>query len=90
MDLRNLEGASLYAIRNQRITRRPMSRRLSDTNPYLRDPAVRERMVIKSVVTSSAIDGIRVSFEASRQGRRKLSARKRRVNGKNVAIPHTR
>ncbi len=67
-----------------------MSAKLSQRNPYLRDLKVRERMVIKSVVTSSAIDGIRVSFEGSRPGTRKLSARKRRVNGKKVETPHTR
>lgn len=39
-----------------------MSRRLPATNPYLRDPAMRERMVFKSVATSSAIEGIRAPF----------------------------
>ena len=40
-----------------------MSSKLSSTNRYLRDPAVRERTVLKSVATSSAIEGIRAPFE---------------------------
>ena len=56
-----------------------MSTKLSSLNPYLRDPVVRKRMVIKSVLTSSAIEGIRGVFKrprtdgksASRAGRKK-------------------
>jgi len=59
-----------------------MSQKLSDTNPYLRDPAVRERLVIRSVVTSSAIDGIRVSFQRSRKGSGQASGRPDRFSGK--------
>lgn len=59
-----------------------MSTKLSEANPYLRDPAVRERMVIKSVVTSSAIEGIRASFEVSRKPPGNSSARKGRVTRK--------
>lgn len=59
-----------------------MSKKLSETNPYLRDPAVRERMVIKSVITSSAIEGIRVSFKGLWKGT--PSARNRRVKSKKV------
>ena len=36
-----------------------MSAKLSYANPYLRDRDVRERTVVKSVSTSSAIEGIR-------------------------------
>lgn len=36
--------------------------RLSSANPYLRDPAVRERTVLTSVATSTAIEGIRAPF----------------------------
>lgn len=39
-----------------------MSNKLLATNPYLRDPVQRERSVLKSVVTSSAIEGIRAPF----------------------------
>lgn len=59
-----------------------MSQKLSDTNRYLRDPAVRERMVIRSVVSSSAIDGIRVAFQRSRKGSGQASARSDRVSKK--------
>ncbi len=40
-----------------------MKSRLSDVNPYLRDPAKRERAVLKSVASSSAIEGIHVSLK---------------------------
>jgi hypothetical protein len=40
-----------------------MSTRLSATNPYLRDPAVRARSVLRSVATSSAIEGIHAPFK---------------------------
>ena len=39
-----------------------MSSKLAKTNPYLRDPVVRERTVLKSVASSSAIEGIRAPF----------------------------
>lgn len=43
-----------------------MSRKLlSNTNPYLRDPVQRERSVLKSVASSSAIEGIRAPFRDS-------------------------
>jgi hypothetical protein len=60
-----------------------MSTKLSSTNPYLRDPTVRESMVIRSVVTSSAIEGIRASFKRSPKGAGdKSSVRKGRVKPK--------
>ena len=40
-----------------------MSTKLSDSNPYLRDPALRQRSVLVSVATSSAIEGIRAPFK---------------------------
>ena len=39
-----------------------MSSKLAKTNPYLRDPAVRERTVLKSVASSSAIEAHVLSF----------------------------
>ena len=39
-----------------------MGANLSTTNPYLRDPAVRERMVFRSVASSSAVEGIHAPF----------------------------
>jgi hypothetical protein len=40
-----------------------MSAKLSTSNPYLRDPALRQRSVLVSVATSSAIEGIRAPFK---------------------------
>lgn len=45
-----------------------MSRKLLNTNPYLRDPVQRERSVLKSVASSSAIEGIRAPFRDSASG----------------------
>ena len=40
-----------------------MTSKLSSTNPYLRDPMQRQRSVLRSVATSSAIEGIRAPFK---------------------------
>lgn len=40
--------------------------RVIETNPYLRDPELRARMILRSVATSSAIEGIRKPFEGAR------------------------
>jgi hypothetical protein len=40
-----------------------MGSKLTDTNPYLRDPVERARMVLRSVVESSAIEGIHHPFK---------------------------
>ena len=40
-----------------------MSTKLSASNPYLSDPALRQRSVLESVATSSAIEGIRAPFK---------------------------
>ena len=39
----------------------PMTK-IARTNPFMRDPAVRERTLLKSVASSSAIEGIRAPF----------------------------
>lgn len=39
-----------------------MSTSLASANPHLRDPDSRRRSVLKSVATSSAIEGIRAPF----------------------------
>lgn len=36
---------------------------LIETNPYLKDPLLREELILCSVVSSSAIEGIRPSKE---------------------------
>jgi hypothetical protein len=46
-----------------------MSSKLSKTNPHLRDPVARERAILKSVASSSAIEGIRAPFTGSAQGK---------------------
>ena len=45
-----------------------MSSKLSKTNPYLRDPVLRERAVLKSVASSSAIEGIHAPFRQPSSG----------------------
>lgn len=39
-----------------------MSRKLSETNPYLRDPVLRKRLLLQSAASSSAIEGIHAPF----------------------------
>ena len=34
---------------------------LKETNPYLKDPLLREEMILRSVISSSAVEGIRPS-----------------------------
>ncbi|MEK7845716.1 MAG: hypothetical protein AAB257_01995 [Nitrospinota bacterium] len=34
---------------------------LIETNPYLKDPILREEMILRSVISSSAIEGVRPS-----------------------------
>jgi len=46
-----------------------MSSKLSKTNPHLRDPVARERAILKSVASSSAIEGIRAPFARSARGK---------------------
>ena len=61
-----------------------MSTKLSAVNPYLRDPVARKSMVIRSVVTSSAIEGIRAVFKRARKSADKSPVRKGRINQKKV------
>jgi Fic family protein len=39
-----------------------MGKKLSASNPHLRDPVERERAVLQSVASSSAIEGIHAPF----------------------------
>jgi hypothetical protein len=39
------------------------SKKLTDTNPYLRDPVERARDILRSVAGSSAIEGIHHPFK---------------------------
>ncbi|MFH0340911.1 MAG: hypothetical protein ACHBNF_02035 [Chromatiales bacterium] len=36
---------------------------LAETNPYLRDPEMRKRLLFNSAKTSSAVEGIRAPFK---------------------------
>lgn len=36
---------------------------LSQTNPHLRDPANRKRLIRRSVVTSCAVEGIKLNLD---------------------------
>ena len=40
-----------------------MPKSLADTNPYLRDPQVRNAALRRSAATSSAVEGIRRPFQ---------------------------
>jgi Fic family protein len=53
--------------------------KLSEVNPYLRDPVKRERAVLKSVASSSAIEGIRVSLKTRLNGPGRPASSKARV-----------
>ena len=57
-----------------------MSSKLSKTNPHLRDPVSRERSILKSVASSSAIEGIRAPFKesGSAQGKSLAKTQKRK------------
>ena len=52
-----------------------MGSKLTSANPYLRDPKVRERTVVASVATSSAIEGIRAPFKQALSASGSLRAR---------------
>jgi Fic family protein len=53
-----------------------MKNRLSDVNPYLRDPVKRKRALLKSAISSSAIEGIRVTSKDLRTSPGKPAAPK--------------
>lgn len=59
-----------------------MSSKLSSVNKYLRDPALRDRGVLRNVATSSAIEGIRSPF--------KRDARSGAISLKHVPSPKKR
>jgi hypothetical protein len=52
-----------------------MGAKLSAANRYLRNPAMRQRTVVKSVATSSAIEGIRAPFKRKAGGLYAVSGR---------------
>jgi len=55
-----------------------VSSKLSKANPHLRDPVARERAILKSVASSSAIEGIRAPFREPGTAKTKSSATARK------------
>jgi hypothetical protein len=55
-----------------------MGAKLSVANRYLRNPTTRARTVVKSVATSSAIEGIRAPFKRKAGGLYSISGRIRK------------
>lgn len=52
-----------------------MGAKLSVANRYLRNPATRERTVVRSVATSAAIEGIRAPFKRKAGGSYAISGK---------------
>jgi len=60
-----------------------MNSKLSTANTYMRDPAVRQDLVYRSVASSSAIEGIRAPFnKAPRTTAKRASDVRVKSNGK--------
>lgn len=51
---------------------------LKETNPYLKDPLLREELILRSVISSSAVEGIRPSKEDVARLKELANARKAR------------
>lgn len=58
-----------------------MAKLISTTNRYLKDPVQRKRMVLKSVASSSAIEGIHAPFKtvSPKNGRAHGASRKKKA-----------
>jgi hypothetical protein len=58
-----------------------MANLINTTNRYLRDPVLRARLVLKSVASSSAIEGIRAPFKMAipRNGRNSAASRRKKA-----------
>ena len=56
-----------------------MAKPITTTNRFLKDPALREKMVLKSVASSSAIEGIRAPFKAAAASSGPAHPRKKRA-----------
>ena len=48
----------------------PNDKPLSETNPYMGDPKLRDKMILVSAASSAAIEGIRVSYKVIAKGLR--------------------
>jgi Fic family protein len=51
---------------------------LKETNPYLKDPLLREELILRSVISSSAIEGVRPSKKDLARLKELANARKAR------------
>jgi hypothetical protein len=76
-------ACSMTVVGN-RFQAMPMSTKLSSVNPYLRDLVARKSMIIRSVVTSSATEGIRVVFKTPRKRADKSPVRERRLKQQKI------
>lgn len=52
-----------FAVMGNFFYNKRMGTKLATSNRYLRDSTARDRMVLKSVASSSAIEGIRAPFK---------------------------
>ena len=55
---------------------------LKETNPYLKDPLLREELILRSVISSSAVEGIRPSKEDIARLKELAAMRKAKQNQK--------
>jgi len=63
-----------------------MRSKLSTSNPYLRDSTLRKAMVLRSVASSSAIEGIRAPFRQPERPAKPTAANRTKQTGKNTLI----
>jgi Fic family protein len=56
---------------------------LKETNPYLKDPLLREELILRSVISSSAVEGIRPSKEDVARLKELAAIRKAKQSDKN-------
>lgn len=56
---------------------------LKETNPYLKDPLLREELILRSVISSSAVEGIRPTKEDSARLKELAAIRKAKQSDKN-------
>ena len=79
-----VEASSHSGLASVRSIIEPMGSKLSDVNPYLRDPQVRKEGLWVSAKTSSAIEGIREPYakRAAAVSPKSVSSRRAARNGR--------
>ena len=40
---------------------------LIETNPYLKDAALRKKLIVRSVITSCGVEGVKINLEQARK-----------------------